>query len=263
MAGEMQHLYLTCHGVYPSGPWEGEAAQIGFRFAFAGVGASPAQGETFTMQLNGQAVPEFGTATGTNGTLTKTWTARVGTTGSLENWGESEQIGAAEAARTLLNVLKSSQSNEFRWTSVKQAAVDDLGHTIGTASTYTFTTPIVGSATSGLPAQCAIAVSARANIVGRSGRGRFYVPALGTNVLTSEGQTGSSVLTAWNTAFKAYIDEMQGVLGGLDLWRAVYCITSAGKATAVRPAEVRTGNIIDTIRTRRAQVDETYYSLAL
>jgi len=86
----MQHVYTTLHGEWSSGPFVGEYAQVGIRTAFVPVATSPVVGETFTMDENGDVVGDFGTATGTNGTLTKTWTARVGPAGSTENWGETE-----------------------------------------------------------------------------------------------------------------------------------------------------------------------------
>lgn len=263
MANDMHHLYLTCHGEYVSGPWEGETGQIGFRFGFFPVLEGPALGETVELPLNGEAVPEFGTADGDNGTLTKTWTARVGGIPSQENWGEAEQIEAAEIAYTLLTALKAYQASDFKWTSVKQAPIDSLGHTIGTASTYTFTSPLAGASASQLPAQCAIAISSRANIVGRGGRGRFYLPAVAQTGMTADGQLGSTAMNALTAAFKVFIDSMQGVVGGFDLMNAIYVVTSAGRDRAVRPAEVRCGSLIDTIRSRRAQVDESYVVVAL
>lgn len=254
----MQHLYVTAHGFYHQGPYLGEYAQIGFRFAFVPVASSPVAGETFEIPENGDAVPEFGTYAGTNGTLSKTWTARVGPPGSLENWGEAEQAATGDAVHTLLTALKAYQNNNFRWTDVKQAPIDSLGKTIGTASTYEFTTVIQGSGTSSLPAQAAIAISSRANIVGRSGRGRFYLPALSDSSLASDGSISGTPSNAMLTATKDYIDDMQGVIGGLSLMRALYMVTSSGKATGVRPVEIRIGSLMDTIRSRRAQVEETY-----
>lgn len=254
----MQHLYVTAHGIYYQGPYEGEAAQIGFRFAFVPTATSPVAGETFTIPENGDAVPEFGTQAGTAGTLNKTWTARVGQAGSIENWGATEQAAMGDIVHTLLTALKAYQNNNFRWLEVKQAPIDTLGKTIGTASTYAFTTALQGVGTSSLPAQTALAVSSRANIVGRTGRGRFYVPALSDSLLASDGSVGGTPGNTILTATKTFIDSAQGVIGGLSLYRGLYMVTSGGKATGVRPVEIRVGNLMDTIRSRRAQVEESY-----
>lgn len=259
----MQHLYLTAQGSYVTGPYVGEAAQVGFRFAFAPVASSPVMGETFEMQENGDAVPDFGTQAGSTGTLTKTWTARLGAPGSLENWGGVEQAAAGDLVHALVTALQPLQNVNFKWESVKQAPISTLGKTIGTASTFTFTTPVAGGSTAALPAQSALAISSRANIVGRSGRGRFYVPALTTQLLDSTGEVDSVKATNALTATKTFIDGMQGIIGGLSVQRSIYSITSAGKATAVRPVELRIGHLVDTIRSRRAQVEEEYATLAL
>lgn len=259
----LQHVYLTAHGEYFSGPYLGEAAQIGFRFGFAPVASSPIMGERFVLDTHGEAVPDFGTETTTNGVLTKSWKARVGPVSSVENWGGDEQAAAAEATLILMVMLKAYQSSAFKWTTVKQAAIDATGKTIGTASTWKLNSPMAGAGSSMLPAQSALAISSRANIVGRAGRGRFYLPALATTAIGTDGTVSDTVREACNTQFKNYVDAMQGILGGLDTMRAVYVITSAGAATAVRPAEVRTGHLVDTIRSRRAQVEETYSTLPL
>ncbi len=259
----MQHVYLTVHGEYKDGPYLGEAAQIGFRFAFAPVLTAPVMGETFDMAEHGDAVPAFGTLAGTSGTLTKAWTARVGPDGSGENWSDAEQVAAGEAAYALATALKAYENNNYHWTHVKQAPIDALGKTIGTGSTFTFTTKPTGAGTAALPAQSAVAVSTRANIVGRTGRGRFYVPALSDAILSNDGTISGTPAVNLKAAAKAYIDAMQGIGGTLSLWQPLNVITSAGKASAVRPVEVRIGDLVDTIRSRRAQVEETYTVLPL
>lgn len=258
----MQHVYLTAHGSFNSGPYLGESAQFGVRLSFVPKGSAPLAGETFTLPINGDAVAEFGTQAGTNGNLSKTWTARVGETLSPFNWGATEQIAAAEATRTLLVALKAYQHSTFSWKSVKQACIDATGHTQQTQSIYTFSSPVAGSGSNALPAQVALAVTLRANIMGRTGRGRFYVPAMAT-ALTAEGALGSTAGTAIRTATKTWVDSLQAIDSGNVLYMPLVTVTSAGKLQGVRPVEIRTGQLLDTIKSRRAQVDEVYTSLPL
>lgn len=234
---------------------------MGVRMAFAGLTTMPEKGETFTPQVNGDATKEFGTAAGANGILTKTFTCRVGSTGSLENFGAAEQIDAAEDMRTFLVAVKGMQSNTFRWTHVKIGPMGADGSALEAASTYTFTTPVVGTATTLLPPQCAAAISMRANIIGRRGRGRIYLPALGIP-LTSDGLIASSTATIMRTSLKSLIDNLQQI-PGFAIYNGVVVIMSSGSPTAVRPVEVRTGEVVDTIKSRRAQKTETYTPLAL
>lgn len=259
---DMAHLYVTAHGEFTSSAWVGEKGQVGVRLAFAPTISAPSMGETFTPAENGAVVPAFGTQAGTHGTLTKTWSARIGPSGSVDNCDADYQIDLAEDVWTFLNTLKGNNYSGWRWTHVKFAPIDSDGKTVGTASTYTFTTPIVGTATTLLPPQNAVAISMRANIVGRKGRGRIYFPANTALMMSADGTISGATLTSMSGAFKTLIDDLQNPPGTPDNIPIVV-ITSAGASTAVRPAEIRMGNQMDTIRSRRAQVPETYTSLPL
>lgn len=107
-----------------------------------------------------------------------------------------------------------------------------------------------------------MAVTLRANIVGRTGRGRIYLPALSATLVASNGLIVSGSADTIRAAFKTLIDNLQNV-AGFSTYLPIVVVTSAGAATAVRPVEVRTGSRIDTVKSRRQQVDETYTSTAL
>lgn len=258
----LQHVYVTAHGSYPSGAWYGEAAQIGVRLAFAPVVGGPAKGDIFTPLGGGAITPTFGSQAGANGTLSKTWTARVGDTGSLENFDAAAQIDVAEDMRTFLNSIKGFQSPEWRWTHIKVAAVDADGKTPVVAAIYTLTTPIVGAGIGALPPQVAMALSSRANLVGRRGRGRVYIPALATAVVAADGTIKTAEANAMRAAFKTLIDSCQST-PGFSVLQPIYMIGSADSPTVVRPTEIRTGNRLDTIQSRRRQVAESYTTTAL
>ena len=258
----MKHVYVTAHGEFTATPWVQERAQMGWRLAFAPVATAPAKGETWQPMDNGDPVPEFGTQAGTNGVLTKTWTCRVGPIGSGENFGATEQIDAAEDVRTFLNAIKAYTYSGFRWTHVKMAPIDQNGKTVGTGSTYTFTSPVIGTGTTLMGPQVALAVTLRANIVGRKGRGRFYLPALPQSLATSDATASGTPRTTIIGHAKTLVDDLQN-LPGFSLHTGIVAVTSAGASEAVRPVELRIGDRFDTIKSRRAQVDETYTELAL
>lgn len=259
----LQHIYVTAHGSFNSGSWVGESAQFGLRLAIAETGAMPDKGTTFDMALHGDVANDQGQTVGTNGTLTRTWTARRGPTGSTENCDAGFQIDVAEDVRAFLNTIKAYQGSSFRWTHIKLAPVSEAGQTIGTSSVYTLTSPIAGSASSMLPPQMAFAVTMRANILGRTGRGRIYVPALSNSAFVStDGVIQTTPQTGLRTAFIDMLNALQNLPGTPD-YVPLVVITSPGKASAVRPSEVRTGQRIDTIRSRREQVPETYVTVAL
>jgi hypothetical protein len=258
----LQHIYLTAHGSFSGGPWVGESAQFGIRLAIVPTIGAPDKGTIFTMPLNGDVTVEQGTQAGAHGTLTKTWTARRGELGSLENCDAGFQIDLAEDTWTFLSAIKAYLGDTFRWTAVKMAPVSAEGKTIGTSSVYTFTTPIQGTASAMLPPQCAMAVSIRANILGRRGRGRIYLPAFAAASCAADGTLVAATATAVRAAFVTWLNALQN-LSGTPTNIPMVAITSPGLPTAVRPSEARTGNRIDTIRSRREQVAEVYTPTAL
>ena len=258
----LQHIYVTMHGSFNSGAWVGEAAQIGVRLAIAETGAMPDKGSVFDLLTHGDVVTDSGLTAGTNGTLTRTWDARRGPTGSTENCDAGFQIDLAEDAYAFLNAIKWAQHSSFRWTHVKMAPVDATGKTVGASSLYTFTTPLVGGGSGLLPPQVAWGITARANILGRRGRGRIYLPAVASAVVGSDGVVTTASANSVRTAFKAFIDAMQNLPGTPD-YVPLYVIMSPGLTSGVRPSEIRTGNRTDTIRSRREQVPETYATTAL
>ena len=258
----LSHVYLTAHGSFTSGPWTGEAAQFGLRLCFVPTISAPDKGAIFTPQANGAIVADTGTTAGTNGTLARTWTARIGPVGSDENVDAGMQVDMAEDVRTFLNAVKAYTSASFRWTHVKVAGVDTAGEIPLNSAVYTFTTPIVGTGSNAQPPQVALALSLRANLVGRRGRGRIYMPALAGAILTSDGTLGNSPGTTFRTAFKTLIDDLQNLPGTPD-YIPIVSVMSADSVDAVRPLHIRTGDRLDTIQSRRRQVAETYTTLAL
>lgn len=259
----LQHVYLTAHGSWVAGPWVGEAAQFGLRLATVLGSEAPAKGTVFTLPTHGDAVLDQGTEAGTNGVLTRTWTARRGVLGSDENFDAGWQIGVAEDVVTFLTAIKSLNSAAWNWTHIKMAPVGVDGKTLQPSSVYTLT-PIGGTGTGTLPPQVAYAVSMRANLIGRRGRGRIYLPALSSNsaVLDTSGTAATAFQTTMRTAFVALVNDLQNLPGAPDYLPFV-TIMSPGLTSGVRPSQVRTGNRFDTIRSRREQVAEAYGFTAL
>lgn len=259
---KLQHIYLTAHGSFVSGTWIGESAQFGVRLAIAETGAMAEKGTIFPLVEHGDVVVDQGNAAGTHGVLTRTWTARRGPTGSEENCDAGFQVDLAEDVWTFLDAIKSYTSNVFKWSHIKIAPMDAAGKTIGTSAVYTLTTPLAGGASSMLPPQCAFAVTMRANILGRRGRGRIYLPALGSNVLAADATVPPATQTNIRTAFVTFLNALQNLPGTPD-WVPMVVVMSAGQTTGVRPSQVRTGQRVDTIRSRREQVPELYTTTEL
>lgn len=258
------HIYVTAHGEFSAAPWVGEKAQIGIRLVPTEGAQEPAKGSEFTPIGNGDVVLDSGTQAGTNGTLSRTWAARLGPIASTDNADAAMQADLADDMWTFLNTIKVRMSSQFRWTHVKIAPIL-AGGTYGAPSAiYQFTAPLVGTGSSSmLPPEVALACSFRAGIIGRRGRGRFYLPALDSaNCLGGDGAVLPATRTALVSALSTLVTNLQDKPGVEDYGPTV-AVLSAGSTTAVRPSEVRVGQFFDAQRRRQHQVVESYTIQAL
>lgn len=261
----LQHVYVTAHGLFTDSAWSGETAQIGVRLAIAAEGAEPAKGSIFTIDAtNGDVVADSGTQAGTHGTLTRTWTARLGDTGSLENADAAWQIDLAEDFWTFLTAIKNDIAAGFRFTHVKIAPILADGKYGAPAAMYQFTTAVVGNAGAEypLPPEVAVAVSFRAPVLGRRGRGRFYIPGLRIGAVDASGSVSAGVRTALSNAAATLVTNLENA-PGTEIMTPVLMVTSAGSASAVRPSMIRVGSHFDVQRRRQHQVPETYTQVTL
>ena len=259
------HIYVTAHGEWTATKWVGEKGQIGIRLPIVDNDAEPAVGSIFTPIANGDVVLESGTETGANGTLQKTWTARLGLVGSTNNADAAYQIDLAEDFRTFLNSAKDYNSPGWRWTHVKIAPVAVGGDYAAPSAIYQFTSPIVGAATGAttLPPEVALALSLRAPVIGRRGRGRMYFPALTSlSAVAVDGTVQPGHATALRGFVKTLVTDLNDNPGTED-YGTIVAVMSANSTTAVRPAEVRVGDHFDVQRRRQHQVAETFSTEAL
>lgn len=261
----LQHIYLTAHGEFTVAPWTDERAQIGLRLAMFAEGTDPAAGTPFTIPDNhGDIALDTGIATGTHGTLSRAWTARMGGAPSTSNADAAFQVDLAEDFWKFLDAVKAQTANVFRWTHVKIAPITASGaYGFTGAATYDFTSPIVGGASgSMMPPEVAACISLRAPISGRTGRGRVYMPALSAGAAAAAGTIGSSTRTAFANAMATLIDDLDDAPGAEE-YGPIVMVTSAGKATGVRPSEVRVGDHYDAQRRRQHQALETYTTVSV
>jgi hypothetical protein len=260
----LQHIYVTAHGEWTTANWIGEKAQFGLRLAIVQDSAAPAKGSIFTIPTNGDVDLDSGTSAGTHGTLTRTWTARRGPVGNSENCDAAFQVDLAEDLWTFLDGLKARVKDSFRWTHVKIAPMLATGAYGAPSATYQYTTPIAGTSTSGtnFPPEVALAVSLRANVLGRRGRGRIYFPGLITTESASDGTVASATRTAFASAMGTLVTNLEDA-PGTEEYGPLVMVTSSGSSTGVRPAEIRVGNHWDAQRRRQHQVPEVYTIQAL
>lgn len=263
MAG-LHHIYVTAHGEYTAASWLGEKAQFGIRLPITNAADEPVKGTVFVPVANGDVTVDAGSQAGTNGTLTRTWKARLGELGSPDNADAAMQADLGDDVWTFLNAIKANLYSGFRWTHVKIAPILADGSYGAPSAVYTFTTPLAGTdGTGSLPPEVAIAISLRAPIIGRRGRGRIYIPGLGKSAtIASDGTVASSCATGLRDAMSTLVTNLEDI-PGTELYGPCVAVFSAGAANAVRPSQVRVGNHFDAQRRRQHQVVETYVSSAL
>ena len=89
----------------------------------------------------------------------------------------------------------------------------------------------------------------------------MYIPAL-ADANETDGTVKSTVQTALKNAGATRASNLDNV-PGTPSWGSVIAIMSAGRTTAVRPAEVRVGSHFDAQRRRQNALPEVYTSTAL
>lgn len=260
----LKHIYVTAHGEYTEAAWIGEKAQFGLRLAICDEASEPAKGTVFTLADNGDVALDSGTQAGTNGTLTRTWTARLGPALSTDNADAAMQADLGDDVWTFLNAIKAHTTDGFRWTHVKIAPIITGGAYGAPSAVYQFTTPLVGgSSLNAMPPEVAVAVSLRAPIIGRRGRGRIYVPALTQGALQStDGTLYSVTRDLFRDSMGTLVTNLQDK-PGIEAYGPIVAVMSAASDTAVRPSQVRVGGHFDVQRRRQHQVSEVYSSLTL
>ena len=262
------HLYMTLHGAYTTGEWAGETAQMGLRIYPQHV-AGGAFGPYIDFERAFDVTETFNSADGAIFSTAQNWIANA-TTAPASVIGLSQQEALAATMHTFANALKPLTTSQFSFQSIKLAPIypaetllGPVGKYAAPASVFTFKAPIAGgvAGTVNMPPQDAICLSLRSPVVGRSGRGRMYVPAMVQGSCTN-GLVASATRTSLVNAGKAFVNAVESLSFGADSsYRVVVC--SAGSSRGVPPREVRVGDEWDTQRRREAQRKENYTTLPL
>lgn len=124
---------------------------------------------------------------------------------------------------------------------------------------------VSGAGSVAVPAQNALAVSlvGTENPRALAGRGRFYLPpVVGMQALDGTGRLIPQRVVDVADAAKTLIDAINAAHQGLGVQYAWVGNTSAGKGSRAGRqqvvSEVRVGNVVDTVRSRRRSIGEVY-----
>lgn len=270
----VQQVYCTAHFDWVStSPWYGEGWQIGMRLACVPKIGAPQMGDTFELAPSATAETK-----GVTGSFVAT-TALVGTVDYQQTFsatwayapqsftlGLDEMKKIVEAYATYFVTLRSRVVSKSRLVAVKIAPIKADGSYGAGASEFRLRTPMPGTGTGNvLPPELAIAQSVGADVLGRRGRGRWFMGALdASSALSPDGLVAATYAASANAAAKALIDSIQGIDNTIPAsGQLLTTVTSAGALIGVRPSYCRVGNHADAQRRRQHQVVESYTVQAL
>lgn len=270
----VSQIYVTAHFDWAAtSPWLGEQWQIGLRLAVVPKIGAPQMGDTFDLAPSAAAERKsvngsYVAAAAGIGTIdfSQTWDAQWNYAPESFAFHLDQMKAVVEQILAYQAAMLSKFSSKTRLTSVKIAPISALGEYSAGASEFRLRTPKAGSGGGNvLPPELAIAQSVGADILGRRGRGRWYLGGLTADTaLSPDGTVAPAYATAANAAAKGLIDGIQGIDNAIpSAGQLLFVTTSATATTAVRPSYVRMGNHCDAQRRRQHQVVETYTQSAL
>lgn len=149
-------------------------------------------------------------------------------------------------------------STQVSYTEVTTATILDLSNltkpTVSAATHAPFEPPLVGGSASGMmPTQCSLAVSISGGLKpnGAPAKGRFYLPAPAVQNLLTDGTLNTTPQQSIGTNLESFFTAMN--LNGhvMSLWSRKFAVMHI-------VTQMRVGNKIDTIRSRRNQLPEVY-----
>jgi hypothetical protein len=161
---------------------------------------------------------------------------------------------------TLLGTSGLNWANYSRLNSVRVAGVLMSGLEIDPAKQFEDSTPAAGSATN-IPPQSSLVVSTRSGLTtGSANFGRMYLPHTMPSLVTGTPFVGSGDTAAIVTAAATFVNgvraDINASAGPPDLNAMIMTQVTGGFSKEI--TQVAVGNVIDTQRRRRNQLNETY-----
>lgn len=257
-------MYVSMHFDYSvASGWAGETAQIGLRLGMVPTIGAPDMGALFTLPVASSVSGATEQGSDANWNYSCNWSAHWGENPTEATIDLTQQADMAADCLTFWNAIKTACNTGVRFVGVKLAPIQPDGTYSYGASEWRLKTPIGGIVSTGMPPETALAVSMIADVIGRRGRGRMFLPGLATTACTSYGKVGGGTITTVGAATKTLIDNLQNLSGVPQGYFPLVSVCSNNDTTAIRPQTVRVGNHFDVQRRRQHQVAEnmTYTSL--
>jgi hypothetical protein len=174
------------------------------------------------------------------------WSFRV----NAQPWLSTTAGGTAMAQAWATHLAPRIRDN-VRLTDVRIYDVNELGESGPPRTQWKGDTVATGGTTGHLPPQCALAVSLNGVSRFSNERGRFYLPSPAVTAGTA-GDIGAGTATDISNSAASFLSAVNTAMGGPK------CAVASTKGTLTIVTSVRVGRVIDTIRSRRASLDEKY-----
>lgn len=257
MANE-KHLYLVVGGGYANAEEQPEIWQFGVRLALV-FGAVDDHG---SLPNNWDVTDDEGSST--TGDYDNVWT--FGVNGPLTftfdpvSWMADYAQPSADA---FINTGTFSQDAVLKY--LKLSPISNTGHVIeGRTVVSTRSSAISGTASGAvLPLQCAVVVSERTPLIGRRGKGRIYLPAPVASVMDSHGRLGSSWVGDVLSNATAFFEGLSYTPESTEGPHVRPIVTGSPWVNYGMVQTLKVGDLVDTQRRRRNQIDETYVTGSL
>ncbi len=257
-------LYVSMHFDYSaSSGWAGEAAQMGLRLGIVPTIGAPDMGSLFTLPTATSVVKQAAQGSDATWNYSCKWHAVWGNDPDTTTVGLDEQADMAADCLTFWNSIKTYCNTGIRLVSVKLAVLQPDGTYSYDSSEWRLKTPVPGSQTDAAPPETSLALTIMADVIGRRGRGRMFLPGLGRGVMAANGKVSSGMATATAGYVKTLIDNLQNFPGLARDDFPLVVVCSNNDHTAIRPQTVRVGDHFDVQRRRQHQVVETMTYLPL
>lgn len=187
----------------------------------------------------------------------ETWSCGLRTRGFITSGLDDKAEQVAERWATLIATPGATFGVGTTVTNVTARRINPSGVTIEQAEASP-NAPASGSGGPILPPQCSVVVTLLTDRPGRTGKGRIYLPALGSAASTI-GRIGATQRTAILNGMAALITGINSDLaGGSSGDTARIAVQSQAALVASDVVAVRVGDVFDTQRRRRADLVENY-----
>lgn len=264
IGGLPDKLYLSMHFDYSSASgWQGETAQMGVRLGMVPTVGAPDMGEIFTLPVASSVTRQAVQGSDATWNYSCNWEAHWGSNPDEATIDLAQQADMAADVLTFWNAIKGKCNTGVRLTGVKIAPIQADGTYSYGASEWRLKTPLAGTYGTAMPPETSIAMTIMADVIGRRGRGRLFLPGLASTTAATNGKVTSATQTDLSTALKAFIDNLQNLSGVPQGYFPLVSVCSNNDATAIRPQTVRIGDHFDVQRRRQHQIPENMVYLAL